>query len=343
MTRAGAEAADRLIERLPKSELHIHVEGSLEPELLLALARRNGVRIAHSSVEALREAYRFTRLQDFLDLYYEGASVLVTEQDFYDLATAYLERARADNIRHVEMFFDPQAHTARGVAFATVIDGLHRAANDAAAGHGIATRLILCFLRHLDEDDGLRTLDLALDHREKFIGVGLDSSEIGHPPAKFKRVFRRAREAGLRLVAHAGEEGPADYIREALDELGVERIDHGNRAIEDPELTARLARERIPLTLCPLSNLRLRVVTDLVQHPLRRMLDSGLVVTVNSDDPAYFGGYLGDNLNAIRAALDLDSEAIATILRNGWTASFLPEPAKRAALAEYERALAAAS
>jgi adenosine deaminase len=339
MTSSGSATTDDLIERLPKSELHIHVEGSLEPELLFTLARRNGVRLAHASVEALRQAYRFTRLQDFLDLYYKGTSVLLTEQDFYDLAFAYLERARAENIRYVEVFFDPQAHTARGVSFATVIDGLHRAAEDAAVRHGIEARLILCFLRHLDAEDAERTLDAALEHRQKFIGVGLDSSEIGHPPAKFKRVFRRAREAGLFLVAHAGEEGPPEYVWEALDELGVDRIDHGNRAVEDPTLMRRLARDRTALTLCPLSNLRLRVVADLADHPLRRMMEQGLVITVNSDDPAYFGGYLGDNYRAISAALDLEREAIVTIVRNGWTASFLAEPSKLAALAAYERAL----
>jgi adenosine deaminase len=340
MTSSEREDADDLIQRLPKSELHIHVEGSLEPELLFSLARRNGVQLAHASVEALRRAYRFTRLQDFLDLYYQGMSVLQTEQDFYDLATAYLERARGENIRHVEMFFDPQAHTARGIPFATVIDGLHRAISDTATRHGTEARLILCFLRHLEADDAERTLDAALAHREKFIGVGLDSSELGHPPSKFERVFRRAREAGLFLVAHAGEEGPPKYVWEALDELGVDRIDHGNRAIEDPALMTRLARDRIALTLCPLSNLRLRVVADLADHPLKRMLDAGLVVTVNSDDPAYFGGCLCDNFRAIRAALDLDRTTIATIARNGWTASFLPDAAKQSALAAFESAFA---
>jgi adenosine deaminase len=335
-------AADRLMERLPKSELHIHVEGSLEPELLFALAQRNGVRLAYPSVDALRQAYQFSRLQDFLDLYYEGTSVLRTEQDFYDLAIAYLERARADNVCYVEMFFDPQAHTSRGIAFATVIDGLSRAAADAAARLGVKARLILCFLRHLDAADAERTLDLALEHRGKFIGVGLDSSEVGHPPEKFKQVFRRAREAGLFLVAHAGEEGPPSYVWGALDELGVDRIDHGNRAIEDPALMARLARDRIALTLCPLSNLRLCVVADLARHPLRRMMDEGLVITVNSDDPAYFGGYLGDNFRAIRTALDLDEAAIAAIARNGWTASFLAEAEKRAAIAVFDGVLAGA-
>ena len=329
-----------IVDRLPKSELHIHIEGSLEPELLFSLAQRNGVRLAYDSVESLRKAYRFSRLQDFLDIYYQGTSVLLTEQDFYDLAWAYLERARAENIRYAEIFFDPQAHTARGIPFATIIDGLHRATVDSAAKLGVEARLILCFLRHLDEADAERTLDAALAHRQKFIGIGLDSTELGHPPSKFKHVFRRARDAGLFLVAHAGEEGPPQYVWEALDILGVDRIDHGNRSMEDAALIARLARDRIPLTLCPLSNLRLCVVADLAAHPLRRMLDKGLLVTVNSDDPAYFGGYLRENYRAIRDALGLDGHAIAGIVRNGWIASFMPETAKRAALAAHENALA---
>ena len=331
---------ERLIDHLPKSELHIHVEGSLEPELIIALARRNGVRIAYDSVEALRQAYRFTRLQDFLDIYYRGMSVLLTAQDFYDLALAYLNRARAENIRYVEMFFDPQAHTARGIPFATVIDGLYRATEDAAATLGVEARLILCFLRHLDEADAERTLDAALSHRHKFIGVGLDSTEVGHPPSKFSRVFRRARDAGLFLVAHAGEEGPPQYVWEALDVLGVDRIDHGNRSMEDAALVARLARDRIALTLCPLSNLRLRVIAELANHPLKRMMDKGLLVTVNSDDPAYFGGYLTQNYRAIGEALSLDREEIATIIRNSWIASFMADAEKQAALTAYEGALA---
>jgi adenine deaminase len=332
-------ASANLIDRLPKCELHIHVEGSLEPELLFALARRNGVRLAYQSVEALRRAYHFTRLQDFLDIYYQGMSVLRTEQDFYDLAWAYFERARAANVRYLEMFFDPQAHTARGVPFATVIDGLHRAAADAETRLGIEVRLILCFLRHLDEADAERTLDDALGHRDKFIGVGLDSTELGHPPEKFARVFRRAREAGLFLTAHAGEEGPPDYIWQALDLLGVERIDHGNRAIEDSALLARLARDRIPLTMCPLSNQRLCVTTDLARHPLRAMMEKGLLVTVNSDDPAYFGGGLTENFRAIGDALQLDEQAIATVARNGWLAASMGEDAKAASLAAFDSAL----
>jgi adenosine deaminase len=331
---------DILIDKLPKTELHIHIEGSLEPELILTLARRNGVRIAYDSVEALRQAYRFTRLQDFLDIYYQGMSVLLTEQDFYDLGWAYLSRARAENIRYAEMFFDPQAHTARGVPIVTVIDGLHRATQDAASKLGVEARLILCFLRHLDEVDAERTLDAALEHRRKFIGIGLDSSELGHPPAKFKGVFRRARDAGLFLVAHAGEEGPPEYVWEALDVLGVDRIDHGNRSMEDAALVARLAGDRIALTLCPLSNLRLCVIPELASHPLKRMMDKGLLVTVNSDDPAYFGGYLSENYRALREALGLNREDVAMIIRNGWLASFMAASEKRAALSAYESALA---
>jgi adenosine deaminase len=328
------------IDRLPKTELHIHIEGSLEPELMFALAERNGVRLPYASVDALRQAYRFTRLQDFLDIYYQGMSVLRTEADFHDLAWTYLERAHKQNVRHVEMFFDPQGHTARGIPFATVIDGLTRAADEAAVRLGMTARLIMCFLRHLDEADAERTLDAALAHKERIIGVGLDSSEVGHPPSKFKRVFRRAREAGFRLGAHAGEEGPPEYIWEAIDVLGVDRIDHGNRSMEDEALVARLARDRMPLTMCPLSNLRLCVVDDLVRHPLKRLMDKGLIVTVNSDDPAYFGGYVSENFRSISDALALSRTEIQTIARNGFAASFMPDDEKSAALGAYDRAIA---
>src|SRR5713101_10189379 len=286
---------DTLIKRLPKCELHIHIEGSLEPELMFALARRNGIRLRYPSAEALRQAYQFRNLQDFLNIYYQGMAVLNTEQDFYDLAWAYLERARADNVRHVEMFFDPQGHTSRGVPFATVLAGLTRAIGDAEQKLGVKASLIMCFLRHLDEADAERTLDCALAFKDRIAGVGLDSSEKGNPPGKFKRVFERAREAGFFLTAHAGEEGPPSYVWEALDLLGVGRIDHGNRSLEDQVLVRRLAHEQVALTVCPLSTLRLRVVDDLTRHPLRRMLDQGLKVTVNSDDPAYFGGYVNKN------------------------------------------------
>jgi len=332
--------ADTLIKRLPKCELHIHIEGSLEPEQMFALARRNGIRLPYASVEALRQAYRFRNLQDFLDIYYQGMSVLIAEQDFYDLAWAYLERARADNVRHVEMFFDPQGHTARGIAFSTVVGGLHRAIVDAGRALGVQASLIMCFLRHLDEADAEKTLDCALELKAQIVGVGLDSSEAGHPPSKFKRVFGRARDAGFFLTAHAGEEGPPSYVWEALDVLGVARIDHGNRSLEDQALVGRLARERVALTVCPLSNLRLRVVDDLARHPLRRMMDRGLVVTVNSDDPAYFSGYVNQNYLAVSDALGLGRDEIATIVRNGIQASLMTMPEKDKALAEVDRVLA---
>ena len=328
-----------LIDRLPKCELHIHIEGSLEPELMFALARRNNIRLPHASVEALRRAYQFTRLQDFLDIYYQGMAVLITEQDFFDLALAYLRRAHADNVRHVEMFFDPQGHTARGVAFGTVIDGLSRAVAQARGELGISASLIMCFLRHLDEDDAQRTLDLALAHRDKIVGVGLDSSEVGHPPTKFARVFARARDAGFLLFAHAGEEGPPSYVWEAIDTLGVNRVDHGNRSLEDDALVARLARDRMPLTVCPLSNLRLRVVPDLAHHPLRRMMQKDLLVSLNSDDPAYFGGYVNDNFRALRQALGLSETELVALARNSFLSSMMAADDKRRALAEFDRAV----
>jgi adenosine deaminase len=331
---------EKLIKRLPKCELHIHIEGSLEPELMFALAKRNDVKLPYDSVEAVRRAYQFGNLQDFLDVYYRGMSVLVTEQDFYDLAWAYLVRAQADNVRHVEMFFDPQGHTARGVAFATVIGGLHRAIADARRELGVDASLIMCFLRHLDEADAEKTLDVALGFRDRITGVGLDSSEAGHPPSKFKRVFSRARDAGLFLTAHAGEEGPPSYVWEALDVLGVKRIDHGNRSLEDNSLVARLAGERMALTVCPLSNLRLRVIDELIHHPLRRMMDKGLMVTVNSDDPAYFGGYVNDNYRAVGSALSLTREEIIALARNSVQASLLSAAAKAEVLAEIDRVLA---
>lgn len=293
--------------------------------MLLALARRNGIPIRFRNVEEARSAYKFGSLQDFLDLYYEGMSVLRTERDFYDLAWAYLERAKENNVVHAEVFFDPQGHTARGVPFAAVFDGIRRALDDAETRLGISSRLILCFLRHLDEDDAQRTLDAALPHLEGIAGVGLDSSECGHPPSKFARVFARARSLGLKLVAHAGEEGPAEYVREALDVLGVDRIDHGNRAVEDPALLARLRERQIGLTMCPLSNLRLGVVPSLAAHPLPRLLEEGLLVTVNSDDPAYFGGYVDDNYRA----LDPGEPEQRRLAANSFRASFLPEEVKR--------------
>lgn len=315
-----------ILQRMPKAELHIHIEGSLEPELIFALAERNGVTLPYPSVEALRSAYAFTDLQSFLDIYYAGASVLLKEQDFHDMTAAYLARAKADNVRHAEIFFDPQTHTARGVDIADVIDGIHRACREVQ--DDLSTRLILCFLRHLSEEDAFATLEQALPHRDKFIGVGLDSSEMGHPPEKFERVFARCRELGLHVVAHAGEEGPPEYIAQALDLLHAERIDHGVRCLEDPALTARLAAMRMPLTVCPLSNVKLRVVDEMKDHNLLELLDAGLVATVNSDDPAYFGGYINDNFLAAFAALPLGTAHAQTLARNGFEAAFLPREEK---------------
>jgi adenosine deaminase len=317
------------IRRLPKAELHLHIEGSLEPEMMFAMARRNGVALPYASVEATRAAYAFTDLQSFLDLYYAGAAVLVYEQDFYDLAMAYFHRAKADGVVHAELFFDPQTHTARGVAFENVLGGLERAAQEAQGLLGISSRLILCFLRHLSEAEAFATLEQAQPHRRRIHGVGLDSSEQGHPPAKFERVFACCRDLGLRRVAHAGEEGPAAYVWEALDRLGIERIDHGVRAMEDPALVARLVREQVPLTVCPLSNVRLRVFPDLAQHNLKQMLDEGLCVTLNSDDPAYFGGYIVQNFLEAARALDLSRSDLVTLARNSLQASFVT-PAERA-------------
>ncbi len=320
-----------LLRAMPKAELHIHIEGSLEPELIFALAERNGVQLPYASVEALRSAYAFTDLQSFLDIYYAGASVLLKEEDFYDMARAYLKRAAADNVLHAEIFFDPQTHTARGVPIEVVVAGLHRACADAQAELGISSALILCFLRHLSEEDALQTLEAALPLRDKFIGVGLDSSEVGHPPEKFARVFARCRELGLHLVAHAGEEGPPAYIWSALDVLKVERIDHGVQAAKDAALMRRLADERIALTVCPLSNQKLRVFPDLADHNLKQLLDAGLAVTVNSDDPAYFGGYINENfVQLFQAVPELTAKDAYHLAFNSFEASFAPQPAKHA-------------
>jgi len=318
-----------LLAGLPKAELHVHVEGTLEPELIFELARRNGVALPYPDVAALRAAYAFTDLQSFLDVYYAGAGVLRTARDFHDMAWAYLQRAAADGVRVAEIFFDPQTHTARGVAFETVLDGLHGACVEAGPRLGVSASLILCFLRHLEEADAFETLEQARPHVGRFIGVGLDSSELGHPPAKFERVFAAARSLGLHAVAHAGEEGPPDYIRQALDALRAERIDHGVQCLLDPALVRRLRDERVPLTVCPLSNQKLRVTPDLRDHGLGRMLDAGLVATVNSDDPAYFGGYVTDNYREVFAALGLDAGHARRLARNGFEAAFLDEPGRR--------------
>ena len=322
---------------LPKAELHLHIEGTLEPELMFALAKRNRVALPYASVEEVRTAYAFSNLQDFLDIYYAGAGVLIEARDFYDLSAAYLARAHADNVRHVEIFFDPQTHTERGVAFDTVVDGIGRALDDARERLGITSKLIMCFLRHLDQAAAFRTLEAAMPHRDRIAAVGLDSSERGNPPSKFREVFREARAAGFAAVAHAGEEGPPEYIREALDVLEVTRIDHGNTALEDERLVAELVRRQVPLTVCPLSNLALRVVDDMEVHPLGRMLELGLMVTVNSDDPAYFGGYINDNYIAAAEALDLPRDSLLCLARNSFEASFLDEPAKAALVAELTR------
>lgn len=315
---------------MPKAELHIHIEGSLEPELIFRLAERNHVTLPYASVEDLRAAYDFKDLQSFLDIYYAGASVLLTEQDFFDMAWAYLVRAAAENVLHTEIFFDPQTHTSRGVPMEVVIRGLHHACQRAHQEFGISSRLILCFLRHLSEEDAFATLEAALPWRHHFIGVGLDSSERGHPPEKFERVFARCRELGLHVVAHAGEEGPPAYIWNALDVLQAERIDHGVQAVHDPALMRRLAEQDIPLTVCPLSNVKLCVFQSLQQHNIRQLLDAGLRVMVNSDDPAYFGGYINDNFVQLFAALGLEGKHAYQLAFNSFEASFADESSKRA-------------
>jgi adenosine deaminase len=325
----SAERLPELLRRMPKAELHIHIEGSLEPELMFALGRRNNMAMAYPDVETLRRAYVFDNLQDFLDIYHAGTQVLRTEQDFYDMAHAYLARAAADNVVHAEIFFDTQTHTGHGVSTDVVIQGLHRACANALTEFGITASLILCFLRHLSEQEAFECLEQAMPHLDKLVGLGLASSEVGHPPEKFARVFARGRELGLRLVAHAGEEGPPSYIWSALDVLKVERIDHGVQALKDPALMARLAKERIPLTVCPLSNLKLRVFPSLAEHNLGLLLDGGIIATVNSDDPAYFGGYINDNFTQTFAALGLNSQHAYMLARNSFEASFLDETIKR--------------
>lgn len=315
------------ITEIPKAELHLHIEGSLEPELMFALARRNRVSIPFSSVEDVRQAYQFTKLQDFLDIYYAGADVLLTAEDFRDLAVAYFDRAAADGVTHAEIFFDPQTHTLRGVPFDVVMEGLLAGVEDARRRHGMSVLLILCFLRHLDEDSAFATFRSAEKWFGQISGVGLDSSEVGHPPSKFAKVFAAAADAGLKRVAHAGEEGPPAYVYEALDILRVDRLDHGNRSLEDPFLISRLARDAMTLTVCPLSNLKLCVVEDLRNHPIDIMLEKGLRATLNSDDPAYFGGYVAENYRALVDAGKLSNRDIATLARNSFLGSFLNDEA----------------
>lgn len=330
------------IAALPKAELHLHIEGSLEPELMFALAARNGVAIPYASVEEVRAAYAFSNLQDFLDIYYAGADVLRTRADFHDLAAAYFDRAAADGVLHAEIMFDPQTHTARGIAFCEVIEGLLSAMAEAEVRHGMTSALIMSFLRHLSEEEAFATLDEATPWLDRIAAVGLDSSEVGHPPEKFARVFAAARAKGLKLVAHAGEEGPPDYVRQALDLLAVDRIDHGNRSLEDTALVARLVEQGMTLTVCPLSNLKLCVVDRIEDHPIDIMLAQGLRATINSDDPAYFGGYVADNYRAVAAARGLDRAALATLARNSFTGSFLPAEAVAAHLARIDAFVAAA-
>ncbi|TXJ85380.1 adenosine deaminase [Streptomyces lavendulae] len=316
---------------LPKAELHLHIEGTLEPELAFDLAARNGVKLRYADTDALREAYRFADLQSFLNLYYELMTVLRTERDFEDLANAYLTRAAAQGVRHAEIFFDPQAHLARGLDMGTVVEGLWAALGRSEENHGVSTRLILCFLRDESADSALETLQAARPYLDRITGVGLDSAEVGHPPAKFRQVYETAAGLGLRRVAHAGEEGPPEYITQSLDLLGIERVDHGLRCMEDPELVERLVRERVPLTLCPLSNVRLRTVDTLADHPLPAMLEAGLLCTVNSDDPAYFGGYADDNFQAVRESLGLTEDRLRELARNSFLASFLEDDEERRA------------
>lgn len=324
---------------LPKAELHLHIEGTLEPELMFELATRNAVRVPYADVEAVKRAYVFSDLQSFLDIYYRACAVLIEEQDFYDLTIAYLNRARAQGVRHIEMFFDPQTHTGRGIDFGTVVMGITRALEEGRR-LGISSGLIMCFLRHLPEEEAIATFEQSLEYRTLITGVGLDSAELGNPPRKFKRVFQQAVAHGLRAVAHAGEEGPPEYIWQALDTLRAERIDHGVRCVEDPRLVDRLAADRIPLTVCPLSNVKLRVFDALREHPLALMLQSGLCVTVNSDDPAYFDGYVADNFAALRSELELPDDALVTLARNSFEASFLEPAAKARHLAEIDAHIA---
>ena len=330
------------IENLPKAELHLHIEGTFEPELMFEIAQRNGIELPFEDVEALRKAYDFSQLQDFLDIYYQGMNVLQKEQDFYDLTWAYLEKIHSQNVLHTEIFFDPQGHTSRGIAFETALNGIYNALQDGQQQLGISFGVIMCFLRHLDADDAMATLAQAIPHKDKIIGVGLDSSELGHPPEKFTEVFAKARAEGFRIVAHAGEEGPPEYVYQALDLLKVDRIDHGNRALEDEALTQRLAKEGMALTVCPLSNLKLCVVDDLKQHPMRKMLEAGLKATMNSDDPAYFGGYMNENFLQLTEALNLSKEEVVTLARNGFEAAFISEEQKQVMIDQLDAYVATA-
>lgn len=327
---------EQFINNIPKAELHLHIEGTFEPELMFSIAKRNNISLPYDDVEALRKAYDFTQLQDFLDIYYQGMNVLREEQDYYDLTWAYLSKIHSENVLHTELFFDPQGHTSRGVPFETVVNGIHRALLDGEQKLGISFGLIMCFLRHLDEDDAMKTLEMALPFKDKIIGVGLDSSEVGNPPAQFATVYKAASEYGFHLVAHAGEEGPPAYVYEALDVLNIERIDHGNRALEDSALTQRIVDEAIALTVCPLSNLKLCVVPDLKDHPIPTMLKLGIKATINSDDPAYFGGYMNDNFNQLNEAVGLSKDDVITLVKNAFNAAFTSTTRKQAMLKTLE-------
>jgi len=319
---------ENFIQGIPKAELHLHIEGTFEPEHMFKIAKRNNIKTKYKSVKQLKKAYNFSNLQDFLDIYYESANVLTTEEDFYDLTYNYLKKASSQNVLHSEIFFDPQTHTSRGIAFSTVIEGIYQALNDGEKNLGVSSKLIMCFLRHLDEDSALETLEEAMDYKKYISAVGLDSSELGHPPSKFEKVFKKARNAGFLTVAHAGEEGPAEYIREAIEILKISRIDHGNRSLDDESLVKEIVKKKLPLTLCPLSNLKLKVVKDLSKYPLKEMMQKGLIVTINSDDPAYFGGYVNENYQALAKNLDLSKEEICQLAKNSFKASFLSKNKK---------------
>ena len=327
------------IKNLPKAELHLHIEGTLEPELMFELAGRNGIKLPYNSVKEIEDAYNFNNLQDFLDLYYQGMNVLINVKDFYDLTTAYIEKVHSQSVKHIEIFFDPQAHTSRGIKFETVFEGISSALAEGEKKYGITYRIIMCFLRHLDQDDAFRTLEMALPFKDRIIGVGLDSSEKGHPPSKFRDVFLKAREEGFLAVAHAGEEGPAEYIREALDLLDVKRIDHGNAILDDDELNKYVADRQIALTVCPLSNLKLKVVAHMDDHPLTEMLAKGLLVTINSDDPSYFGGYVNENYEAVQKSFGLEVAVLAELAKNSFKAAFIDEDKKLELCREVEEYL----
>jgi adenosine deaminase len=320
---------EEFIKGIPKAELHLHIEGTLEPELMFELAKRNKIELKYKSVEELRAAYNFNNLQEFLDIYYAGASVLITEQDFYDMTWAYIEKAHSQNVLHAEIFFDPQTHTKRGITFDTVVNGIHKALNDAKEKLGVTTKLIPCFLRDLDEASAIETLNQACAYKEMITAFGLDSAEVGNPPSKFKTVFDAVRENGFLTVAHAGEEGPAEYVWEAIKLLKVSRVDHGNHSLDDESLIEYLSEHKIPLTVCPLSNLKLKVVTDLKDHPLKKMISKGLHVTLNSDDPAYFGGYVNENYLALAESIGLTKEEIYQLAKNSFMATFLTEEEKK--------------